>query len=122
MTQRNYFNGAWVGCDAETGLGLPEWELLAASYKIPYVRITPEIFEGDHFAEMINQAGPAFFEVPTDPEQTYFPKIASRVMPDGSMRSNPIHEMEPGLTVESKNKVFKYLYQASKQGGRNEQN
>jgi acetolactate synthase-1/2/3 large subunit len=71
---------------------------------------------------MINQAGPAFFEVPTDPEQTYFPKIASRVMPDGSMRSNPIHEMEPGLTVESKNKVFKYLYQASKQGGRNEQN
>jgi acetolactate synthase-1/2/3 large subunit len=122
MTQRNYFNGAWVGCDAETGLGLPEWELLAASYKIPYVRITPEIIDGDDFAGLINQPGPVFFEVPTDPEQTYFPKIASRVLPDGSMRSNPIHEMEPGLTVESKNKVFKYLYQASKQGGRNEQN
>lgn len=114
MTQRNYFNGAWVGCDAETGLGLPEWDLLAASYKIPYVRITPEIFEGDDFAAMINQAGPVFFEVPTDPEQTYFPKIASRVMPDGSMRSNPIHDMEPALTVELKNKVFKYLDQASK--------
>jgi acetolactate synthase-1/2/3 large subunit len=114
MTQRNYFNGAWVGCDAETGLGLPEWDLLAASYKIPYVRITPEIFEGDDFAAMINQAGPVFFEVPTDPEQTYFPKIASRVMPDGSMRSNPIHDMEPALTVELKNKVFKYPDQASK--------
>ena len=122
MTQRNYFNGAWVGCDAETGLGLPEWELLAASYKIPYVRITPEIFEGNDFAELINQQGPVFFEVPTDPEQTYFPKIASRVMPDGSMRSNPIHEMEPALTVELRNRVFKYLDQASKQGGRNEQN
>jgi len=114
MTQRNYFNGAWVGCDAETGLGLPEWELLAASYKIPYVRITPEIFAGDDFAKMINQSGPAFFEVLIDPEQTFFPKIASRVMPDGSMRSNPIHEMEPTLTVELKNKVFKYLDQASK--------
>jgi acetolactate synthase-1/2/3 large subunit len=122
MTQRNYFNGAWVGCDAETGLGLPEWGLLAASYKIPYVRITPEIFKGNDFAELINQQGPAFFEVPTDPEQTYFPKIASRVMPDGSMRSNPIHEMEPALTVELRNQVFKYLDQASKQGGRNEQN
>jgi hypothetical protein len=43
-------------------------------------------------------------------------------MPDGSMRSNPIHEMEPALTVELNNKVFKYLDQASKQGGKNEQN
>ena len=122
MTQRNYFNGAWVGCDAETGLGLPEWELLAASYKIPYVRITPEIFASDNFAEMINQSGQVFFEVPIDPEQTYFPKIASIAMPDGSMRSNPIHEMEPALTVELRNRVFKYFYQASNQGERNEQN
>jgi acetolactate synthase-1/2/3 large subunit len=122
MTQRNYFNGAWVGCDAETGLGLPEWELLAASYKIPYVRITPEVFGSDDFAALINQPGPVFFEVPIDPEQTYFPKIASKVMPDGSMRSNPLHEMEPALTVELKNKVMKYFDQSLKTGGTNEQN
>jgi acetolactate synthase-1/2/3 large subunit len=60
---------------------------------------------------MVNQEGPTFFEVPTDPEQTYFPKIASKVMSDGSMRSNPIHEMEPPLTVELKNKVFKFFDQ-----------
>ena len=111
MTQRNYFNGAWVGCDAETGLGLPDWELLAKSYKIPYLLITPEVFEGQGFAEIINQDGPVFFEIPTDPEQTYFPKIASKVMPDGSMRSNPIHAMEPPLPVELNNKLFKYLDQ-----------
>ena len=109
MTQRNYFDGAWVGCDAETGLGLPDWKLLAESYNIPYVLITPEVFESQGFAEIINQKGPVFFEVPTDPEQTYFPKIASRVMPDGSMRSNPIHEMEPPLPVALSNKLFKFL-------------
>jgi acetolactate synthase-1/2/3 large subunit len=73
--------------------------------------LTPEVFESQGFAEIINQRGPVFFEVPTDPEQTYFPKIASRVMPDGSMRSNPIHEMEPPLPVELRNKLFKYLDQ-----------
>jgi acetolactate synthase-1/2/3 large subunit len=108
MTQRNYFNGAWVGCDAETGLGLPEWELLAASYKIPYVLITPEIFGSDEFAALINQPGPVFFEVPVDPEQTYFPKIASKVMPDGSMRSNPLHEMEPRLPAGVRHKVLAF--------------
>ena len=109
MTQRTYFNGAWVGCDAETGLGLPEWKLLAASYNIPYVLITPEVFDGDDFAKMINQNGPTFFEVPTDPEQTYFPKIASKVKPDGSMKSNPLHLMDPSLDVELARIVIRYL-------------
>ena len=42
MTQRNYFKGAWVGCDAQTGLGLPNWEDLARAYQIPYARLDPE--------------------------------------------------------------------------------
>ena len=109
MTQRTYFNGAWVGCDAETGLGLPEWKLLAASYNIPYVLITPEVFDGDDFAKMINQNGPTFFEVPTDPDQTFFPKIASKVKPDGSMKSNPLHLMDPSLDVELARIVIRYL-------------
>ncbi len=118
MTQRNYFDGAWIGCDAETGLGLPDWELLAKSYNLPYVLITPHIFQSQDFAEIINQKGPVFIEVPTDPEQTYFPKIASRVMPDGSMRSNPIHMMEPPLQVELENKLFKYIDQQSNHWGK----
>ena len=39
MTQRNYFGGAWVGCDAQTGLGLPSWEDLARAYRIPFARL-----------------------------------------------------------------------------------
>ena len=35
MTQRNYFGGAWVGCDAQTGLGLPDWEVLARGIRDP---------------------------------------------------------------------------------------
>ena len=26
MTQRNYFGGAYLGCDTSTGLGLPDWQ------------------------------------------------------------------------------------------------
>ncbi len=42
MTQRNYFGGAWVGCDAQTGLGLPNWEVLARAYRIPFARLDAE--------------------------------------------------------------------------------
>ncbi|MGA0078988.1 MAG: thiamine pyrophosphate-binding protein, partial [Candidatus Nanopelagicales bacterium] len=28
MTQKNYFEGAYLGCDTESGLGVPDWEIL----------------------------------------------------------------------------------------------
>ena len=31
-TQRNYFGGAYVGCDAASGLGLPDWAALVGSF------------------------------------------------------------------------------------------
>jgi acetolactate synthase-1/2/3 large subunit len=109
MTQRNYFNGAWVGCDAETGLGLPDWKKTSESFGIPYIRITKEYVGSPDFVDALLSTGPTFFEVPTDPEQTYFPKISSKVLADGTMKSNPLHLMDPALDVELAKKLFRYL-------------
>jgi acetolactate synthase-1/2/3 large subunit len=43
--------------------------------------------------------GPAAFIVPIDPEQTYFPKITSRITATGSMESNPIDRMTPEIAL-----------------------
>jgi acetolactate synthase-1/2/3 large subunit len=109
MTQRNYFNGSWIGCDVETGLGLPNWERLAAAYGIPYAKMDPEFGFGGAVGELLDADGPAFIEVPIDPEQTYYPKIMSAVQPDGSMKSNPLHMMHPELDESTASAVFKYL-------------
>ena len=97
MTQRSYFNGKYLGCDRPSGLGLPQWEKLFAAWSIP-VMILPLDFERSaDFQEMINDDGPAAFIVPIDPEQTYFPKISSRITASGSMESNPIDRMTPEI-------------------------
>lgn len=109
MTQRNYFGGAWVGCDAATGLGLPDWSLLAKAYGIAYARVDPEVGWGGEVGALLNSDEPAFIEVPIDPEQTYFPKIMSAVQPDGSMKSNPLHTMHPVLDERTAARVLPYL-------------
>ena len=48
------------------------------------------------------------FVVAVDPEQTYFPKVTSRVTEDGSMASNPIHLMSPPLPNEVAERVFRF--------------
>jgi len=47
------------------------------------------------FLEAMATPGPHAFIVPVDPEQTYFPKISSRITATGSMESNPIDKMTP---------------------------
>jgi len=50
--------------------------------------------------------------VPIDPEQTYFPKISSRVAEGGGMESNPLHLMSPDLPTAVAERVLPYLDRA----------
>lgn len=117
MTQRNYFGGAWVGCDAQTGLGLPDWEILARAYGIPFARLDSETgLDASPLQELLNDRGPALIVVPIDPDQTYYPKISSAVQADGSMKSNPLHRMSPDLPADVEERVTVHLRAAVPQG------
>lgn len=108
-TQRNYFGGSYVGCDRSTGLGLPNWERLFAAWDVPVMRVDENFTHDQKFKMMFDGAGVAAFIVPVDPEQTYFPKITSRITENGSMESNPLHKMTPDLPEAKYLKVSKYL-------------
>ena len=109
MTQKNYFGGRYVGCDIETGLGMPKWEPLFAAYDIPVMRIGPGFERDAEFLEAFNAVGPRGFILTIDPMQTYFPKISSRVTASGGMESNPLHRMSPDLDAGLAAKVLRYL-------------
>ncbi len=111
MTQANYFNGRYVGCDTSTGLGIPKWEHLFAAWQIPSLRVGPGYESDPEFQRMFCAPGPAAFLVHIDPKQTYFPKISSRVTASGSMESNALHRMTPDLDEQTAAKVYRYLPQ-----------
>jgi acetolactate synthase I/II/III large subunit len=109
MTQSNYFGGRYVGCDQETGLGIPKWDHIFAAYDIPLMELRPGFELDAEFLRRFNETGPMGFVVKIDPKQTYFPKITSRITEDGSMASNALHLMTPPLDDETAAKVFPYL-------------
>jgi acetolactate synthase-1/2/3 large subunit len=101
-TQKTYFDGHYVGCDTETGLNLPRWEDIAKAFDVPISNL--EV--GQDFSEILQRKGTEIFIVKIHPEQTFFPKISSRVLPDGSMESNPLHLMSPALEQGTFEKVW----------------
>lgn len=111
MTQKNYFGGAYLGCDTQTGLGFPDWHQLFSAYHIPSMTIGRDWANNPEVAKLLKSDGPAAFIVPIDPLQTYWPKITSRITDSGSMESNPLHLMTPDLTPEEQTKVFRYVPQ-----------
>ncbi|HEY3300170.1 MAG TPA: thiamine pyrophosphate-binding protein [Methylophilaceae bacterium] len=108
-TQRNYFGGRYVGCDRNTGLGLPNWEKLFDAWNVPVMRVNRGYTLDPQFMEMFKMNGVCAFIVSVDPEQTYFPKITSRITENGSMESNPLHVMTPQLDEDQLRVLAKYL-------------
>lgn len=102
MTQRNYFDGKYLGCDTRSGLGLPKWDKLFAAWDIPVMRLPLDFTNDPEFLARMDEKSPFAFIVTVDPEQTYFPKISSRITASGSMESNPIDRMSPEIDYLAK--------------------
>ena len=100
MTQKNYFDGAYLGCDIESGLGFPDWQLLAKAFGIKSLTLGENFATDKDFLNEWNGDQACLFVVPIHPEQTYFPKISSQVTATGGMESAPLHKMSPPLTDE----------------------
>ena len=112
MTQKNYFGGAYLGCDTETGLGFPDWTTLFKSFGIDSMLIDADWADNEEVQQRLNNDQPCGFIVPTDPLQTYWPKIQSRVIAGGGMESNPLYAMSPDLESPLLDQVSVYLNHA----------
>jgi acetolactate synthase-1/2/3 large subunit len=109
MTQKNYFEGAYVGCDVRSGLGFPNWLALAQAYGIEALELVEGWPADPRFQRLWASSAPALFLVPIHPEQTYFPKISSRISASGGMESNPLHRMTPDLPEPLAARVMRHL-------------
>lgn len=109
-TQKKFFNGAYLGCDPDTGLGFPDWVTLFAAYGIACRVLEPHEVGAAHLGELIDeQDGPQAWIVPVDPDQPNWPAVSTALSADGSLRSGPLYDMLPPLSAEQLQRVGRYL-------------
>jgi len=108
-TQKSYFEGNYLGCDGETGLGLPNWQNIFSAYSIPVIIVDNKNQLDSKIIEMLDMVGPAAFILDLDPEQLYYPKLTSRLIADGRMETNPLHLMHPRLSDKEEEDYMRFL-------------
>jgi acetolactate synthase-1/2/3 large subunit len=114
LSQKAYFAGNYIGCDAETGVGLPNWNEFFDAYGIPSVTLSGSLKDSAEAQEILNSDGPGAIILNVSKEQPFYPKLTSRIFPDGSMKSNPIHLMFPPLEKAVADEVFAHLPESLK--------
>lgn len=98
-TQRNYFAGRYIGTGPESGLMLPDLEKIAATYGLPFARIS-DAAELPRLKELLTSPGPRMIDMQLTPEETLAPKVAALPQADGAMLSMPLEDMSPLLPLE----------------------
>jgi len=100
-TQRNYFNGRYVGTGPEAGLFLPDLEKIATTYNLPFLRIT----NADKLEVSLQQAmelpRPCLIDVQLVENEGLAPKASAMPQADGSMVSMPLEDMAPLLSLKT---------------------
>jgi acetolactate synthase-1/2/3 large subunit len=98
--QRNHFRGHLVGCDAGSGLALPDTVAVAAAFGIAATRIESHARMREQVREVLAQPGPSVCDVMVDPDLAVAPRARSLVRPDGSIVSAPLEDLWPPLDRE----------------------
>ena len=93
-TQRNYFQGRYVGSGQSSGLWMPDFMRLAASMDIPCERVTDITqLKSSLFGDQLRVV-----EVILEEDELLTPKVSALPQADGSIISMPLEDMSPLLS------------------------
>lgn len=99
-TQDNYFSGHYVGADMSSGVGNPNYAMLAAAYGLKYENILNNDQVRKKTTTLLNWEGPTLCELNVARDQGRSPKTSSYRKEDGTFESRPLEDMFPFLPRE----------------------
>jgi acetolactate synthase-1/2/3 large subunit len=98
-SQSGYFKET-IGCDASTGMTLPDIGKLAHAFGIQSFHINDQSDLRASIRAVLDSDGPAICEVMVQPDQAIGPRITSKLGGNGVMVSSPLEDLFPFLERE----------------------
>lgn len=101
--QHNYMNDRFLGVGPDSGLQTPDFCRVADAYGIKSVKITEESDLDAKIEEVLNLQEPVVCEIIVQEFAPIVPRIASKVMPDGSLKAAEFDDLYPFLDSNNNN-------------------
>ncbi|MBF4507178.1 thiamine pyrophosphate-binding protein [Flavobacterium sp. JLP] len=99
-SQASFLDGHIAAASQDTGVTFPNWEKLSDAYNLEYIRKDKYSELEKLFTDLNNKKGPVIVEIIVPENVTMIPAVTSVKLPNGSFKSNMLHEMVPELSEE----------------------
>lgn len=107
ISQENLFEGRLAGSTTESGVSFPEFQDIAKAFDFKHLKI-----QNSNELHLIDKSlvspHPELIEIMMDPEQKYFPRLATNKLPDGTLVSPPIEDLDPKISIELLEEMLGY--------------
>lgn len=99
-TQTTFCDGNIAASSESTGVSFPNWEKIAGAYGLNYAKESRFSKIRDFLASVVHAQGPILCEIVIPTIVHMLPAVTSEKLPNGSFRSNRLHEMSPPIASE----------------------
>lgn len=94
-SQKNLFDGRFVGSDKDSGVSVPDFSKLAAVFGFTYIGLDVNVDLADTVKAFYAAEGPVLLEVFMHPNQLFIPRVGTIKGENGSFVSPPLEDMIP---------------------------
>ena len=106
ISQTNLFESNFVGSDVNSGISFPNFADIAKTFGFNYRTISSRFQAEEEIPNILASNHSELIDVRMDPNQKYFPRLATSKLPDGSLISPPLEDLDPKISLEN---LEKYL-------------
>lgn len=100
QTSKNFFDGEYIGCTADTGVSFPSFEDVAKTFGYKYIICRTNAELENAISTMVNSKERVFLEVLQRLDDPVTPKLMSRLDENGNMVTPSLEDMSPFLDKE----------------------
>lgn len=97
QTQRNFFNGRLTGCNAASGVEVPNFIKIAKAFGLPALCVNKNSQLKSKISKVLNMQGAVVCVLDCIDNYTFAPKLSARKLPDGTMVTQSLEDMHPFL-------------------------
>lgn len=108
ISQENLFSGRVAGSGVDTGVSFPNFEQLAKTFELEYVRIDSEADFATKLNPALESKAGVLIEIIMSPSQKYLPRLATSKLEDGTLVSPPLEDLDPPLSIQDLEKYLGY--------------
>lgn len=107
ISQENLFGGRLAGSSVESGVSFPSFSDIAKTFGLGYTFIDSKDNVENALMPLHSQNA-ELIEIIMDPNQKYFPRLATNKLSDGTLVSPPLEDMDPKIEISLLEELLGY--------------